>query len=94
MKRLAECDTMGFRGFSFPDELYFLCMLHNIGATSSDRSLTLEEISRWTALEPEKARSNLRKLIDGNYVQMNTINGVERYSTTVDGIRKVLSMYS
>jgi len=85
---------MGLRGFSMPDDLYFLCMLHNIGATSSDRSLTLEEITRWTAMESDKVRSNIHKLIETNYVQMNSIGGVERYHVTEDGIRKVLSMYS
>ena len=43
-----------------PDKIYFPCMLRNIGATNSDRSLTLEEIPRWTAMEPEKVRSDLQ----------------------------------
>jgi len=77
-----------------PDELYFLCILHNIGATSPDKSLTLEEISRWSVLEPEKARSNIQKLISTNYVEVDFSSGVERYHVTADGIRKVLSMYS
>jgi len=77
-----------------PDELYFLCMLHNIGATSSEKSLTLEEISRWTAMEPEKVRENLQKLIETNYVRVNFSGGIERYHITANGIRKVLSMYS
>ena len=94
MKKFAKCDTMGLRGFSVPDEVYFLCMLHNIGATNSDKSLTLEEILRWTTLEPEKAKSKLHKLIETNYIQVVSINGVEKYSLTIDGIRKVLSIYS
>lgn len=85
---------MDLRGQSIPDELYLLCALHNIGATSSDRSLTLEEISRWTANEPEKARENLEKLMRTNYVIVNFNEGVERFHITTDGIRKVLSMYS
>ena len=79
---------------SIPDELYFLCMLHNIGATVPEKSLTLEEISRWTAMEPRKVEENLRKLIEGSYVQSNAVSGVERYFITINGIRKVLSMYS
>jgi len=94
MKKFAECDSMGLRGFSVPDEIYFLCMVHNIGATSSDKSLTLEEILRWTTLEPEKARLNLHKLIETNYIQVVSISGVEKYSLTINGIRKALSMYS
>lgn len=85
---------MGLRGYSIPDELYFLCMLHNIGATSSDKSLTVEEISRWTANEPGKVRVNLEKLMSTNYVIVNVSEGVEKFHITTDGIRKVLSMYS
>lgn len=85
---------MGLRGYSMPDELYFLCMLHNIGATSSERSLTLEEITNWTAMEPEKVRLNIQKLIETNYLRSSFIDGIERYHITVEGIRKVLSMYS
>jgi len=79
---------------SMPDELYFLCMLHNLGATTPERSLSLEEISRWTVIEAAKAEQNLRKLIEDNYVQSNSISGIQKYFITVNGIRKVLSMYS
>jgi len=79
---------------SMPDELYFLCLLHNIGATTPEKSLTLEQISRWTVMKPEKAEENLRKLMGSNYVQTSFISGVHRYFITIDGIRKVLSMYS
>lgn len=85
---------MSFSGQSIPDEIYFLCMLHNIGATNSGKSLTFEDISRWTAMEPEKIRENLQKLIEADYVHVNLTSGIEKYHTTIDGIRKVLSMYS
>ena len=85
---------MGLRGQPLPEELYFLCMLHNIGATSSDKSLTLEEISRWTAMEPQEAKEKLEKLIKNNYVCVNRMEGVEKYHITTNGIMKVLSMYS
>ena len=77
-----------------PDEISFLCMLHNIGATSSERSLTLEEVTNWALMEPEKAKLNLEKLIEANYVQAVSIRGVERYMVTADGVRKALSMFS
>ena len=77
-----------------PDEIYFLCILHNIGATAPERSLTLEDISRWTVMEPEKVKENLRSLMESNYVQSSSTSGVQRYFVTTDGIRKVLSMYS
>jgi len=85
---------MGFRGQPLPEELYFLCMLHNIGATSSEKSLTLEEISRRVAMEPQKVMENLGKLIKNNYVDVNCSDGVEKYHVTTRGIVKVLSMYS
>jgi len=79
---------------SMPDELFFLCMLHNLGATTPERSLSLEEISRWTVIEPAKAEENLRKLIEDSYVQSSSISGTQKYFITINGIRKVLSMYS
>ena len=85
---------MSFRGQSIPDEIYFLCMLHNIGATDSGRSLTVEEISTWTAMEPEKIRENLQKLIETDCIHLDSNGGIEKYHITINGIRKVLSMYS
>jgi hypothetical protein len=85
---------MGLRGYSLPDEIYFLCLLHNVGATSIDRSLTIDEICRWTVTEPQKVRDNLEKLISTSYVQRDLREGAERYHVTINGIRKVLSMYS
>ena len=85
---------MGVRGYPMPDEIRFLCLLHNVGATSSDRSLTVEEITRWTVMEPEKVQENLEKLIGGEYIHVSFAEGAKRYHVTIDGIRKVLSMYS
>jgi hypothetical protein len=85
---------MSLRGYPMPDEIRFLCLLHNVGATSSDKSLTIEEISRWTAIESEKVKGNLEKLIKNDYVHVDFIEGANKYHVTVDGIRKVLSMYS
>jgi len=85
---------MSLEGYSIPDEIHFLCLLHNVGATNSDKSLTIEEISRWAAMEPEKVMKNLEKLIKNNYVCVNFHEGTEKYHVTINGIRKVLSMYS
>ena len=85
---------MSFRDHPFPEELYLLCMLHNIGATTSDRSLTLEEISRRVAMEPQKVMENLEKLIKNNYVNLNRSDDVKKYHVTIEGIVKVMSMYS
>ncbi len=84
------------RGRPMPisDEVYFLCMLHNIGMTAPEKSLTIEEMSRLTAIEPSKVEENLNKLLKAKYVDVKTIYGTKKYFITVDGIRKVLSMYS
>ncbi|MDH5794858.1 MAG: hypothetical protein OEZ24_01990 [Candidatus Bathyarchaeota archaeon] len=85
---------MGLRGYPMPDEIRFLCSLHNVGATSSEKSLTIEEISTWIVMEPDKVTENLDKLIKNDYVHMSFIEGARKYHVTIDGIRKVLSMYS
>jgi len=77
-----------------PDEIYFLCLLHNIGATSSEKSLSLDEITQWTVMEPQRVRENLEKLMNTEYIQKTFKEGSEKYHVTVNGIRKVLSMYS
>jgi hypothetical protein len=76
------------------DELYFLNILHNIGATTFVKALTLQDISRWTSMETEKLKENLRILTEGGYVETISDVGVHKYFVTTDGIRKVLSMYS
>lgn len=85
---------MGLRGYSMPEEIYFLCLLHNVGAISSERSLTLDEIARWTVMEPQRVRTQLDKLVNTYYVQKTFREGSERFHVTINGIRKVLSMYS
>ena len=77
-----------------PDDFSFLCALHNLGATSMDRSLTFEEIRKWTAMEPERVRLNIQKNVEANYIQVDPSSGAERFYLTANGIRKVLSMYS
>ena len=77
-----------------PEEIYFLCMLHNIGAIKPENSLSIYEISLRTAMNPLDVEENLRKLIEARYVKTFLAGKTKRYYVTVDGIRKVLSMYS
>lgn len=79
---------------SLPEEFRFLCMLHNVGATNSEHSLSVEEIARWTSMEASVIRVHLRRLMEMGYVESAKINEVDRYSLTHSGIRKVLSLYS
>jgi len=80
--------------YNLPEDMSFLSLLHNIGATSPNRSLTVEEISRWAAMDYEKVMEKLSKLADEKYVKVHISNGIEKYYVTVNGIRKVLSIYS
>lgn len=76
-----------------PEEFRFLCMLHNVGATSVDRSLTVEEIVKWTGKEISVIEEFLRKLVELGYVQSVEKDGI-KYHVSVVGIRKVLTLYS
>lgn len=77
-----------------PEEFSFLCMLHNIGAVNSEKSLTTDEISKWTFIESEKVKQYLQQLLQSEYISMNLNQGTPRYHVTSNGIRKVLSTYS
>jgi len=69
-------------------------MLHNIGATTSEHSLSIEEIAKWTSMEVSVIRVHLRRLIEMGYVEATKVNETDRYYLTHSGIRKVLSLYS
>jgi len=85
-------------GFSYrealPEEFRLLSMLHNIGAVTAERSLTVEEITKWTDLDAVVVRSQLQKLRESGYVQFVEAGGVEKYHLTTTGITKVLTLYS
>jgi len=80
--------------YNLPDDVSFLSLLHNIGATSPRKSLTVEEISKWAAMDYQKVMEKLSRLRDEKYVKVHISDGIEKYYVTVDGIRKVLSIYS
>jgi len=69
-------------------------MLHNIGATKLEKSLSIQEICEWTAMETSSVEFHLQKLVEFGYVQPIEAEGAGRYHLTLDGIRKVLSLYS
>jgi len=68
-------------------------MLHNVGAVSADRSLTVEDIAKWTNKEISTIEEYLRKLVELGYVQSVAKDGM-RYHVSAVGIRKVLTLYS
>lgn len=86
-------EGLGF-GRSLPEEFEFLCMLHNVGATMPERSMTVEEIAKWTAMDDAKIRANLQRLMEMGYVQTLRVDNNDKYHVTFNGIRKVLTLYS
>jgi len=77
-----------------PEEFRLLCMLHNIGATKMERSLSVQEICAWTAMETSFVELHLQKLVELGYVQPIQAEGAGKYHLTPNGIRKVLTLYS
>ncbi|NIR87191.1 MarR family transcriptional regulator [Candidatus Bathyarchaeota archaeon] len=77
-----------------PEEFRLLCMLHNIGATKLENSLSIQEICKWTAMETSSVELHLQKLVELGYVQTTEAEGAGRYHLTPNGIRKVLTLYS
>ena len=77
-----------------PNQLRLLIMLHNIGATESSKALTIQQISEWTRMDAPELQGYLRNLIELGYAQSFRADETDKYHLTVDGIRKVLSLYS
>lgn len=71
-----------------------LRMLHNIGATKPEKSLSIEEISEWTGTELSLIENELQELLEKGFIQSMNAEGVNKYHVTLSGMRKVLSMYS
>jgi DNA-binding IclR family transcriptional regulator len=69
-------------------------MLHNVGAVNADRSLTVEEIAKWTNKDMSTIEEYLRKLVELGYVQSVRQDDIDRFHVSVVGIRKVLTLYS
>ena len=80
--------------FERSEEFRLLRMLHNIGATKPEKSLSVEEISEWTGTEPRMIEAELQKLAGEGFVQSVEAEGISKYHVTLSGMRKVLSMYS
>jgi DNA-binding IclR family transcriptional regulator len=79
---------------ALPEEFRLLCMLHNVGATTSDKSMSIEEIAQWTELEAETLRNHLQKLLELGYVEFVEVGGTQKYHLTPVGITKVMTLYS
>jgi hypothetical protein len=77
-----------------PKKLRLLIMMHNIGATESSKALTIKQISEWTRMEAPELDVHLTKLIELGYAQHFRSEEIDKYHLTIDGIRKVLSIYS
>ena len=89
-------DNHSFRSYNEeqPNQLRLLVMLHNIGATEASKALTIEQIGEWTRMDTPELQMHLQKLIELGYAQSLRADDADKYHLTVDGIRKVLSLYS
>lgn len=79
---------------SLPEQFHFLCMLHNIGATTPEKSLSLNDISEWTEMDSSVVRVHLQQLTDLGHIKLVKVEETEKYHLTQSGIRKVLTLYS
>jgi len=77
-----------------PEAFRVLSMMHNIGAITPERSLTVDELSLWTGVDASTVKTHLQKLREGGYVEFVQISGIEKYHVTRNGIMKVLTLYS
>jgi predicted transcriptional regulator len=80
--------------FERTEEFRLLRMLHNIGATKPEKSLSVKEISEWTGTELLEIETELQQLAEQGFVQPMEAEGIDKYHVTLSGMRKVLSMYS
>jgi predicted transcriptional regulator len=88
---LSDDSSVHFEG---TEEFRLLRMLHNIGATKPEKSLSVNEISEWTGTELSEIEAELQKLAEQGFVQPMEAEGINKYHVTLSGMRKVLSMYS
>ncbi len=79
---------------ALPQEFRLLCMLHNVGATTMEKSMSIEEVAQWTEFDTEVLRHLLQKLRELGYVEFVEIGGAEKYHVTPVGITKVMTLYS
>jgi len=79
---------------AIPEEFRLLCMLHNIGATTTEKSMSIEEVTQWTELDVEVLRHLLQKLRQLGYVEFVEVDGTKKYHVTPVGITKVMTLYS
>ena len=88
---LSDDSSVPFEG---TEVFRLLRMLHNIGATKPEKSLSVNEISEWTGTELSKIETELQKLGEQGFVELMEAGGINKYHVTLSGMRKVLSMYS
>lgn len=77
-----------------PEEFQVLSMMHNIGAIMPERSLTPDELAKWTGIEIGLVKDCLQRLRELGYVKYIEVSGIEKYLVTKIGIMKVLTLYS
>lgn len=77
-----------------PEDFSLLCMLSNLGVTSRETALSSEEIAERIHLQTDSIAKLITKLIDKGLVAAIEVENIEKFYVTLDGVRRVLTLYS
>jgi len=76
------------------EEFRVLSVMHNIGATTPERSMTVDELTQRIDMNASAIRACIQKLRELGYVEPVKMRDIEKYHLTQIGIIKVLTLYS
>ena len=77
-----------------PEDFSLLCMLSNLGVTSKDTALSSKEIACRIHLQTDSVDRLIAKLLDKGLVASIEVENIEKFYVTIDGVRRVLTLYS
>ena len=77
-----------------PEGFSLRCMLSNLGVTSRETALSSEEIAERIHLQTDSIARLITKLIDKGLVASIEVENIEKFYVTLDGVRRVLTLYS
>ncbi len=77
-----------------PEDFSLLCMLSNLGVTSRETALSSREIAERIRLEADYVDRLVTKLLDKGLVASIRMENIEKFYVTIDGVRRVLTLYS
>ena len=77
-----------------PEDFSLLCMLSNLGVTSRETALSSREIAERIRLEADYVDRLVTQLLDKGLVASIRMENIEKFYVTIDGVRRVLTLYS